>query len=83
MIVKEFKYILDRKNSIPEKDLLKWAEWLGKANRQIAKTKIDNIIISDVFIGLDQGFLFDERPIRTAPIRVLDVRFLTLPVAVH
>lgn len=35
---------------------MKFARWFENANRHVAKTKIDDITISTVFLGLNHGF---------------------------
>lgn len=48
-------YILDGKTPLPEKDCLKWAEWIEnhRLDRVVAKTTIGNSTVSTVFLGLD------------------------------
>jgi len=52
------KYILDENhNPILCNDLLKWAEWLEKADRRVDKTTItEGVEVSTVFLGLDHSF---------------------------
>lgn len=47
------KYILKDKLAIPCDDLITWAEWFGTADRTVARTVIEGIVISTVFLGLD------------------------------
>ncbi|HEG43639.1 MAG TPA: hypothetical protein ENH94_06285 [Phycisphaerales bacterium] len=50
------KYILDGHKPVPCFNLMKFARWFENANRHVAKTKIDDITISTVFLGLNHGF---------------------------
>lgn len=50
------RYILDGKKTIPEPDLMKWANWFEAANRRVAKTDTKNGQVSTVFLGLDHSF---------------------------
>ena len=55
------RYILDEnKKTIPCEDLLKWATWFEKADRNVAKIKIGGVEISTVFLGLDHNALGDK-----------------------
>lgn len=47
-------YILDE-NNIPFlcEDTEKWGKWFESANRHVARTVIDHITISTVFLGID------------------------------
>lgn len=48
-------YILEGKE--PKKvDLLEWAKWYDKQNRTVDKTKIGDVLVSTVFLGLDHSF---------------------------
>ena len=49
-------YILENQIPIPEPDVIKWAKWFEKSSRQIKRDKINNIIISTVFLGIDHRF---------------------------
>lgn len=59
------KYILDGHEPKREDDLLKWGEWMQKANRTVKKDtahvsldgeKVGDITISTIFLGLDHRF---------------------------
>ena len=51
------KYTLDDQgNPVLEHDLMKWAAWLEKSDRIIAKDMIDDVRVSTVFLGLDHSF---------------------------
>lgn len=49
-------YILDGHVPVPCDDFLKWAEWLGTADRHVAKDLVARAVISTVFLGLDHNF---------------------------
>jgi len=50
------KYILDGHEAKPV-DLMEWVQWFETANRQVAKTAInDDVKVSTVFLGLDHSF---------------------------
>ena len=55
-------YILDNHTPVPmdtstEEVLIKWAQWMLKADRLVAKTQInDSIEVSTVFLGLDHNY---------------------------
>ncbi len=54
------QYVLDA-DGRPQRatSLLEWAEWLETFDRQIARTDFGpQGVVSTVFLGLDQGFLF-------------------------
>lgn len=48
-------YILEGKLAKPT-DFLTWAMWYENADRTVAQTILDNIIVSTVFFGLDFSF---------------------------
>ena len=50
------KYILRGHKAVPEPDVIKWGEWFEKADRKVARTEIDNVKISTIFLGLDHSF---------------------------
>lgn len=52
MIDRAVHYILEGK-STRQTDFLTWAMWYERADRTVARTEIDNIIVSTVFFGLD------------------------------
>lgn len=60
-----YKYILDGKTPVAEPDLMKWGEWMQKANRTVRKDTatvklagqpIGEVRVSTVFLGLDHSF---------------------------
>lgn len=65
-------YILDGKNVVKEPDLIKWAEWMAKADRTVKKDigtiriggkNMGNVAISTVFLGIDHGFGDNKEPV--------------------
>ena len=51
-------YILDEEgNPVPTKDTLAWGQWFEEhpGQRHLAKDRIGNVLVSTVFLGLDQG----------------------------
>jgi hypothetical protein len=52
-------YILDGKTPVVCEDYLEWAIWLGTADRTVDVTRVANVEISTVCIGLD---LSDDQP---------------------
>ena len=50
------KYILEGHEPIECSDLMRWANWIEKADRRVAKTVIGDIKISTVFLGLDHSY---------------------------
>lgn len=51
------KYTLDEHGQPQlEPDLIKWSIWMKTGDRIVAKTVIDNVEVSTVFLGLDHGF---------------------------
>ena len=57
------KYILNGKIPVVEPDLMTWARWFETADRDVARTKIGNIVISTVFLGLDHSFSQSGPPV--------------------
>lgn len=54
-------YILREKIAVPV-DFLTWAMWYQNADRMVARTKIDDVIVSTVFFGLDFSFGMEGAP---------------------
>jgi hypothetical protein len=50
------KYILDGHKPKLELNLIKWSKWLESADRCVKKTKVNDIDVSTVFLGLDHSF---------------------------
>lgn len=47
-------YILDANNQpVPVDDILEWGRFFAKADRHVAKTDINGVFISTVFLGID------------------------------
>lgn len=59
------KYILNADGEpVIERDLLRWAEWYGTANRRVAHTVISpEVSVSTIFLGLDHNFPMIGPPI--------------------
>ncbi len=52
-MIEHFHYILDEQgNPQPEPDLIKWAMWYEKFDRQVAETFFGDIRVSTVFLSL-------------------------------
>lgn len=49
-------YILDGKNPVLEPDLITWGIWYEKYDKAVAKTNVDDVIVSTVFLALEHGF---------------------------
>ena len=66
-------YIL--KGTIPVvcRDILEWGEWFKTADRNVARTTINQYLISTVFLGVDHNFyggdplLFETMVFKIAP----------------
>lgn len=57
-------YVMDENgNPKPEPDLLAWAKWFEKAERQLALDKVGGVRVSTVFLGLDHSFGQDGPPL--------------------
>jgi hypothetical protein len=55
MMERSWHYILNAAGEPVEADWLTWAQWFGNADRRIALTKVGDVEISTVFLGLDHG----------------------------
>ena len=49
-------YILDGHTPIATEDLHAWSKWFSEADRHVARTEIDDIVVSTVFLGIDHNF---------------------------
>lgn len=49
-------YILKDKKIVKCDDLIKWANWFEKADRNVAVDSFDDIMVSTVFLGLNHQF---------------------------
>lgn len=60
-------YILDGHTPVPCDDLLAWAQWMSEAGLtngcRVARTEIDGVVVSTVFLGLDHRFLGGSPPL--------------------
>lgn len=57
-------YILDENdNPRCEPELKKWARWFDEADRQVAKEKIGEAVISTVFLGIDYNHEREGPPV--------------------
>jgi hypothetical protein len=61
MIDMPLHFILEGKIAKPT-DFLTWAMWYETADRTVARTEIDNVVVSTVFFGLDFSFGSEEVP---------------------
>lgn len=50
------KYTLKNKIAYPCDDLLEWGKFMESGDRIVAKTQIDEVLVSTVFLGLDHNF---------------------------
>jgi len=50
------KFILEDGDPVPCNDLLTWGKWMETGERRIARTQIDDVSVSTVFLGLDHSF---------------------------
>jgi hypothetical protein len=49
-------YILDGQTPVSTEDPEKWGQWMQTANRKVASTEINGMLISTVFLGIDHAF---------------------------
>lgn len=49
-------YILEGKTPKPVEDILQWARWFETADRHVEKTMVEDIRVSNVFLGIDHGW---------------------------
>jgi len=58
-------YVLNANGKpVPEPDMMKWAIWYEDAKeRIIAKTELDGVLISTIFLGLDHNFSENGPPV--------------------
>ncbi|GAC1503365.1 MAG: hypothetical protein NVS1B10_08430 [Candidatus Saccharimonadales bacterium] len=52
------KYILvgHTPKPVPDSDLMRWAEWFEIADRVVAKTMVEDVEVSTVFLAIDHAF---------------------------
>lgn len=56
-------YILKDKIAIPCGDVSEWSEYMCRADRTVAKTQYENIVISTVFLGVDHNVGDEGEPL--------------------
>jgi hypothetical protein len=57
-------YILKNHIAIKAPNLETWARWMEDENhRRVARTEVEGIVISTVFLGLNHNFFSDKKPI--------------------
>lgn len=57
-------YVLDGHTPVPETNPQKWSEFFENPdNRRVAMTKIKDVAISTVFLGLDHSFNPGDKPL--------------------
>lgn len=49
-------FILDGHEAIEEPDLMKWAKWFESCERRVDDSRIGDVRISTVFLGIDHSF---------------------------
>ncbi|ARK56271.1 hypothetical protein [Burkholderia pseudomallei] len=49
-------YVLDGKEPRHARSVMEWGTWFATADRCVAATQIDDIVVSTVFIGIDHEF---------------------------
>ena len=49
-------YILEDGNPVPCDSLFKWARWMGRNDRHLARDIFSDVRVSTVFLGLDHSF---------------------------
>lgn len=51
------QYVIRNGKVVPEPDLMAWGQWMGTADRVVARTNItEEIVVSTVFLGLDHAW---------------------------
>lgn len=56
-------HILVDKKPQPAKDLIEWGEFMGKPDRIVAQTEIQDVRVSTVFLGIDHSFFGSGSPL--------------------
>jgi hypothetical protein len=49
-------YVLDGKEPRHARSMLEWVKWFANADRKVAVTRIDDMEISTVFVGIDHEY---------------------------
>lgn len=55
-------YILVGHKVVPERNLLRWADWHSNHKRSLAKTSRGPVVVSTVFLGVDHNFTGEGPP---------------------
>ena len=56
-------YTLDGKTPVPTDDVHEWAKWFENNHPvYVNKTVIDDVTVSTVFLGIDNGWALDGEP---------------------
>jgi hypothetical protein len=57
-------YILDERGQpVLEPDVIKWAQWFETSKRILKQDRIDPILVSTVFLGVDHNFMGEGLPL--------------------
>lgn len=48
-------YILKGHMPVPCPDLVEWAQWMQTSDRHVAKTEINGVTVSTIFLAIDHG----------------------------
>lgn len=56
-------YILDEKKVVPVNNVLEWAKFFETADRVVNRTKLGEVTISTVFLGIDHNFFEKDKPL--------------------
>lgn len=51
------RYILKDNKAIPCDDIAEWVREMAKLNQGVKYTKLDGVVISTIFLGVDIGFI--------------------------
>jgi len=57
------KYILINDKPVHVSNVIEWANWIEKSERTLARSDVNGIIISTVFLGLDHNFSGSKLPV--------------------
>ena len=57
------RYILNGHKPVKCDDLMWWAWWMEKADRQVRDSMQGDVRVSTVFLGLDMNFGLDDAPV--------------------
>lgn len=56
-------YVLKGHDPVPVEDPLRWARWFEKGDRRVALTKVGELSVSTVFLGIDHNYTRRGKPI--------------------